>query len=308
MESNAIFKFHAVADNTTSGPVLVNSPHSGRDYSMVDMSALKCGMEKLRVLEDTLIDVIAQLAQLAQYGITSLEALFPRSYIDPNRALTSLDKLQIRGWTGRHISSFIPDFYTALGCGLVPVRAAAEGFEIYDAANYPTEDDIAGRLKYYKAYHHQLQQALHDLFNRFGGYALLDMHSCYPSGIIESGARENRADIILSNCHGQSCSDEFMHVVKAAFLEQGLTDIAINHPFKGGYITSHYGKGGMGIFASGHAPSMMKSDNIHALQIELNKRLYWDFEKQEEKADAEPLKRANIAVFRAVNDYMMSLG
>ena len=307
MDQTSIFKLHKVADGVPVGPLLVNSPHSGRNYTMMDMGVLKCTIDKLRTLEDTVMDGITQLGNLAQYGITALEALFPRSYIDPNRAATSLDKTQIRGWTGKYLNSFIPDLYTALGCGLVPVRAAAEGFEIYEPANFPTEEDIAGRLKFYKSYHSQLQKSLHDLFNQFGGYALLDMHSCYPTGIVETGARANRADIILSNCHGQSCSEDFLQVVKAAYLEQGFTDIVINQPFKGGFITSHYGKGGMGVFAGGNAQGMTNSDNINSLQIELNKRLYWDFEKQQEKPDSEPLKQANIAVFRTVKDYMLSL-
>lgn len=307
MNDNGIFRLHPVPDTVQEGLLLVNSPHSGRDYSRVDASSLKCSLDQLSVLEDTIMDQIAQLSSLGQYGITALEALFPRSYIDPNRIITSLDKSQIRGWTGKHLDFFIPDFYTALGCGLVPIRAAAENFELYDPEFYPTESDIAERLKYYKAYHQQFQKTLREIFNRFGGYALLDMHSCYPSGIVESGARENRADIVLSNAFGQSCSDEFLQVVKTAYMGQGFTDIAINNPFKGGYITSHYGRGGMGVFAAGNAATMGKSEKINALQVELNKRLYWDFEKREEKPNAEALKKANIAVFRTVNDYALSL-
>lgn len=306
--ANDIFKIHPPDNADHSGMLVVNCPHSGQDYAMFDVEKITCSFEQLRVLEDSLMDEMAQLSRLGQYGITALQALFPRSYIDPNRAVTSLDKTQIRQWTGQYINYFIPDKYTSLGAGLVPVKAKPEGFDIYEPDNYPTEEDIAGRLKYYKAYHAQLQEILRESFNKFGGYALLDMHSCHPTGPAdENGDRPRRADIILSDCRGQSCSAEFLEVVRQAYIAQGFENVEVNRPFKGGFITSHYGRGGMGIFSAGQVAPSRAGDTINALQIEVNKRLYWDFETGREKPDSAPLKAANIAVFRKVHDYSLSL-
>lgn len=306
--NNPAFKLYEAADTDQSGLLLVNCPHSGRDYSMFDLGQLKCSYDQLRILEDSMMDEVAQLSSLASYGITALKAMFPRSYIDPNRALTSLDKSQMRHWTGKYIDFFIPDKYTSFGSGLVPIDAKPEGFEIYAPEFYPTEEDIAGRLKYYKAYHAQLQKTLQDNFNKFGGYALLDMHSCYPTGQPdETGDLPRRADIILSDCRGQSCSPEFLEVVRQAYLDQGLTDIEINRPFKGGYITSHYGKGGIGVFAPGQISPSRSAANINAIQIEVNKRLYWDFDEEQESRQASMVKEANVAVFRIVDAYTRSL-
>ena len=65
-------------------------------------------------------------------------------------------------------------------------------------------------------------------------------------------------DVVISNLNNQSSSIEILNLAKKSFINYNYnTDI--NYPFKGGFITSYYGK---------------PEKNIHFLQIEINKNLY----------------------------------
>ncbi len=281
-----------------AGPVVVNSPHSGRDYSMVNLQDMSCSLEKLRHLEDVLMDVACDLPALGQYGITAIEALFPRSYIDPNRPPTSIDPVQI--WEQKsELFTCIPDKYTAMGFGLVPIQSPADDIVLYSADNLPREKDILSRMAYHTQYHHALKQTLADVFKTHGGYAFLDMHSCSPYGAPDAqGVRMKRADIILSNCLGRSCDEEFLNVVADAYKNEGLTSIAINTPFQGGYITDTYGRH--------NAEPGMGYGKINALQIEINKRVYLDEGMMAVNENIANVQRANQRVYQAVDAYMQA--
>ncbi|HJO69686.1 MAG TPA: N-formylglutamate amidohydrolase, partial [Rhodospirillales bacterium] len=68
-------------------PMVFDSPHSGTLYP--DDFGHVAPMARLRKAEDTFIDDIYEHAPAK--GGHLLEALFPRSYIDPNRSLEDLD-------------------------------------------------------------------------------------------------------------------------------------------------------------------------------------------------------------------------
>src|ERR1044072_2997394 len=62
-------------------PLVFDSPHSGRDYPLDFRHAVP--VELLRRAEDAFVDELIESAP--DHGATLLQALFPRSYIDPNR-------------------------------------------------------------------------------------------------------------------------------------------------------------------------------------------------------------------------------
>ena len=68
-------------------PVVLDSPHSGRDYP-ADFGH-SAPIADLRRAEDAYVDEL--FAEAPRQGAALLAALFPRSYIDPNRHETDIE-------------------------------------------------------------------------------------------------------------------------------------------------------------------------------------------------------------------------
>src|SRR5437763_7729257 len=68
-------------------PLVLDSPHSGASYP-ADFSYC-CPLSVLRRAEDAYVDELFAAAPL--HGASLIAALFPRSYIDVNRAADDLD-------------------------------------------------------------------------------------------------------------------------------------------------------------------------------------------------------------------------
>ena len=69
-----------------------------------------------------------------------------------------------------------------------------------------------------------------------------------------------RSDIVLGDRYGDSASGELMAIAQSALASLNF-DVARNAPYAGGYTTALYGRPRAG---------------VHALQIEINRDLYWD--------------------------------
>ena len=78
-------------------PLVLDSPHSGSDYP-ADFKHLP-PREVVRQAEDSYVDELYAMAP--EVGATLVEALFPRSYIDPNRSLADIDPALLSApWPG----------------------------------------------------------------------------------------------------------------------------------------------------------------------------------------------------------------
>ena len=94
----------------TAVPLVLDSPHSGTDYPP-DFGHV-APLALLRRSEDTHVEAL--FGDAPAYGATLLGALFPRSYIDANRALSDLDPDMLDGAWPEPLS---PGQKTALGIG-----------------------------------------------------------------------------------------------------------------------------------------------------------------------------------------------
>ena len=95
-------------------PVVVDSPHSG-EVSPADFGHA-ISEERLRVTVDAYVDELFNSAP--DLGATFLKALFPRTYIDPNRSLQDIDEAMLdRPWPARLHPS--PKVKQGIYCGLV---------------------------------------------------------------------------------------------------------------------------------------------------------------------------------------------
>jgi N-formylglutamate amidohydrolase len=261
-------------------PLVFDSPHSGAhypaDFDHVAPRAL------LRRTEDAFVDEL--VAAAPRHGATLLNALFPRSYIDPNRDVWDIDPgLLSEPWPGR----LRPGKKTRLGVGLIR-RYAVDGVPVYRDPLAPGE--VRARIDgYYRPYRAELGAALDRAHRAFGAVWHVNWHSMRAIGsrITPEGKRARRADIVLGDRDGRSCEPAFTAFVADAFAGLGYT-VAVNKPYQGASLIRHHG-----------APHRRR----HSLQIELNRRLYMHEDRVEKHGGFDRLKADLARVMAAIGAY-----
>ena len=93
-------------------PLVFDSPHSGSHYP--EDFRFSCPLEHLRRAEDAYVDEL--YADAPAHGATLIGALFPRSYLDPNRGVEDIDEALI---DGKWPTPLKPSQKTRTGLGLV---------------------------------------------------------------------------------------------------------------------------------------------------------------------------------------------
>ncbi|MCB9973254.1 MAG: N-formylglutamate amidohydrolase [Rhodospirillales bacterium] len=230
-------------------PLLIDSPHSGRVYP--EDFEFCCDLHTLHSAEDNCLDLLLQ--NTPQCGATYLQCEFPRSYIDVNRAPDDIDEQLLQHPPTQPLN---PSLRSHAGYGLVR-RLVRPGIAVYD--RYLTLEEIRHRLEFcYIPYHTTLQQQLDRLYYHFGQVWYLDMHSM-PAASAHS-QDGHPVDFVLGDRHGTTCRRDFVHALKD-FLKYLGYRVALNDPYKGVELIRRYGH-----------PSIGRN----ALQIEINKNLYWD--------------------------------
>jgi N-formylglutamate deformylase len=248
-------------------PAVYDSPHSGRSYPPDFIPA--ASVEQLHGYEDRLVDEL--IGDAPDHGILLIAATFPRAYIDPNRAIDDLDP-QVVGddWSG----PLNPSPHSGLGLGLV-FRTGLEGNPIYERPL--GRASVIKRIEnYWLPYHEELEAALQQAQKRWGQVWHIDWHSMRPVGDKRcADPGEERPDFVVSDRDGTSAEPAFAGFVIDALRSLGY-EVAVNHPFKGGYIIQSHGR---------------PEDGRHSLQIEMNRALYLDLESLELTSGAEALRR-----------------
>ncbi|MGV6801684.1 MAG: N-formylglutamate amidohydrolase [bacterium] len=238
-------------------PFIFTSPHSGRRYPGDFLSSSRLSLLALRRSEDSYVDLL--IDGLPRLGVPLLKAQFPRVLVDVNRAADELDPLLFDG-------PLPPEAETRstrvlAGFGVIP-RLSADGAEIYTSRLPLTE---AGRRlqRYYYPWHETLNNLVRECQARFGCAIIIDCHSM-PSRSVTNGFNHKiSTDFVLGDRYGKSCSPALTGLTYNLFASSGY-NVRRNSPYAGGYTTQQYGKPFSG---------------VHALQIEINRKLYLD-EKQ----------------------------
>jgi N-formylglutamate deformylase len=141
--------------------------------------------------------------------------------------------------------------------GLVPLETF-QGEAVFREPPGP-EAIEARRLAWHAPYHARLQGLLDEARANFGRVVLVDAHSVASVPNRVHGAL--REEIYLGDRDGTSCRRWLRERLREAFAAEGFP-VSINAPYKGGYITEHYGR----------------QDGIDAIQIEMAQRVYMDEE------------------------------
>src|SRR6202451_470608 len=252
--------FEAVEPAHCRGPVLFNSPHSGRIYPRAFLLTSRLDLAPRRRSEDSLVDAL--IAGTAARGHPIMKAHFPRCYVDVNREPYELDP---RMFDGR-LPSFANTRSMRVAGGLGTVaRVVGDAQEIYDQ-RIAVGEALRRIDGLYKPYHRTLRRVFMRLHRDFGAAMLIDCHSM-PSA---TGAKDEppRADLVLGDRYGTSCVQVVAETIEATMRGFAYA-VSRNKPYAGGFITEHYGNPATG---------------LHAIQLEIDRALYMDERRYERSA------------------------
>lgn len=222
-------------------PIVLSIPHCGTSFPPELIHEFD--EEHLKHLDDTdfFVDKLYDFAPAM--GITLISAVFHRWVIDLNRDPDSKPLYN----DGRIITALCPctDF---------------NGKTLYFDKRkvIPTEEVERRKQEFFWPYHNKVKELLDDMLQKHGKVLLWDCHSIRH---LVPGIQTNAfPDLVLGTADETSASK---HLIDSAIAELKNSNYTFshNHPFKGGYITRNYGK---------------PASNVHALQLEMNKRLYMD--------------------------------
>jgi N-formylglutamate amidohydrolase len=252
--------FEIIEPKQWRGPVLFNSPHSGRIYPRAFLSSSRLDLMALRRSEDSFVDELA--AGVVERGYPLMRAHFPRSYVDVNREPYELDPRMFEG----RLPSFANTRSMRVAGGLGTVaRVVGDAQEIYDQRI--SVDDALRRIEnLYKPYHRALRRLFTRVHREFGAAMLIDCHSM-PSSNSSKDDRP-RADVVLGDRYGTSCVGAVSETAESTLRRLGYA-VSRNKPYAGGFITEHYGNPAAG---------------LHAIQLEFNRGLYMDEHRFERSA------------------------
>ncbi len=230
-------------------PVVFDSPHSGRHYP--DDFGHAAPLDQLRRAEDAFVDEL--IADAPNEGAWLLAALFPRSYIDPNRHEADIDEsLLAEPWP----YGAAPTGRSKRGLGLLR-RLLSPQLPIYDRSLAVAE--VESRIaRFYRPYHAALKSMLKAAHGRFGAVWHVNCHSMKAMG--RGRNAHQRADFVLGDLDGLACAPEFTALVRDRLIAMGYS-VRLNDPFKGAELVQRYSDPAAG---------------RHSLQIEINRRLYLD--------------------------------
>ncbi len=260
-------------------PVLVSSPHSGRHYDASFLGMTRLDSHAIRRSEDAFVDRL--IAGVPALGAPTIAALFPRAWIDVNREPGELDCTMFEGSlsaTPGHDSPRV-----RAGLGIIP-RVVAGGVEIY-RSRLPAAEAERRIASCYTPYHAALENLIDETRRLFGVVCLIDCHSM-PTAHPVCG--RTPVDIVLGDRFGTSCAPAVSRAATEALQARGAM-VRRNNPYPGGHITRRYGRPDYG---------------IHAIQIEIDRRLYLDEAAVEPTAGAAAtaclLEAAILAIARVV--------
>lgn len=262
-----------------SAPVVVDSPHSGNQYpNDFDHSIAR---SHLRQTEDAFVEDL--FAAAPEQGAVLLHALFPRSYVDPNRAPDDIDSTLLEGTWPYHAN---PGEKARLGIGLIPTREP--GGVVYDRRL--TVEEACHRLDhYYWPYHRELEQTLDSIYRSTSVVWHVNGHSmpAVSTTVSPEGPGVTRPDFCLGTRDGTTCDAEFADTVRECLTCMGY-QVSVDDPYKGVELVRRYSEPLLG---------------RHSLQIEINRCLYMDEARIEKNGGYTELKSNLTGLMETICDY-----
>jgi N-formylglutamate deformylase len=253
-------------------PVIVEVPHAGFAFDAESMAYTCAPVRGIGRDADMFVDRLFREAP--GQGATLLVGHLSRLVIDLNRGPEDVDGLAVEGASGH-----------GLPRGLV-WRTTTEGESVLLHRLPRTELDRRLGL-YYRPYHETLRTLIDEKKSAFGFAILVCAHSM-PSegrrGHVDVGA--GRADIVPGSRGRTTAAPAIIDAVDRVAKGAGFS-VKHDDPYKGGFSTGHYGK---------------PRDRVHAIQIEIARRLYMNEETLALTDGAIPVARFAMNVTATLGD------
>lgn len=210
---------------------------------------------QLRASEDSHVDRL--FSGCLDAGAPMMRALQSRSYLDLNREPYELDARMFRDRLPAYVNVASPR--VASGLGTLP-RTVGEGLNIYKGP-IDFHEALTRIETVYRPYHRALGSLLDEALDVTGIALLVDCHSMPSSAVNHMRASHGSpVDFVLGDRFGSACNPDITTIVETCLSQAGFT-VSRNKPYSGGFFTEHHGRPRLG---------------RHALQIEVNRRLYMD--------------------------------
>lgn len=241
--------YRIIGPTESAAPIVLASPHSGREYPGAFLAQSRLTLGQLRRAEDAYVDEL--LGDAVAEGVPLIAARYGRAYLDLNRDADEIDPAMIADPLPP--SAGQASDRVAAGLGVVP-RIAAHGLDIYASRLRLAEvESRVGAL--HRPYHRGIDMLLDRALARHGYAVLLDCHSMpTPPGGPSS------PQFVLGDLHGQTAAPRLVDAIEATIAGAGFR-VSRNAPYAGGYTTLH------------HAD---RARGVHVVQIEVDRSLYMD--------------------------------
>lgn len=235
-------------------PFFISIPHSGE--RIPDETPWLKGLPEPIVMcdVDRYVDRLYETV-VNQLGLKCIKAEWHRYVVDLNRLPGDVDADSVQG------SSNPSGTFTT---GLHWVKTTKGTVLMPEPISKGLHDQLVAR--YFEPFHVQVRSA-YQYFREKGAKEVyhLDAHSMPSKGTkAHRDPGQTRADIVISDCEGKSCSPDFKDLVIKAYAQTGLK-VAYNWPYVGGRVTQTYGHPKKG---------------QQAIQVEINRSLYMDEESK----------------------------
>ena len=231
-------------------PLFITIPHSGEKIpdscywlQNLEEPVLMCDIDRY---VDRLYEPFLQ-----NLSIPYVKTEWHRYAVDLNRIPTDVDASSVQGHPNP-VGMYSRGYHwtvTTLGQKLLPQPLTQD--------HHQALTDLI-----YTPFHQAVQETAQKIrANGFKNIYHIDAHSMPSIGTaMHKDPGERRADIVVSDSLGKSCSTEFRDLVIASYVTAGFK-VGYNWPYVGGRLTEEYGRP-----QSGH----------HTIQVELNRSLYMD--------------------------------
>lgn len=235
--------FEPESDET---PLVVEVPHAGLSVDPIALATLAAPGRSLGRDADLYVDELYCDAPKA--GATLLVSHVSRYVCDLNRSESDVDRWAVEGGGARPAPH-----------GLIWRSTTDDQPALYRPLPAPEYERRLAAI--YRPYHAELRRLLEHKRRRFGYAVLLCGHSMPSSGRaghLDTGA--DRADVVPGSRGYTTAAPALIDAPADLARQRGWT-VVHDTPYRGGYSTQHYGR---------------PNDGVHALQVELARRLYMD--------------------------------
>jgi len=239
--------FRVVEPTAEETPVVVEVPHAGLEVPAHLGTPMVTPVRALARDADLFVDELYQDAPAV--GATLLVARTSRYLLDLNRAEDDFDAAAVAGAPGA------PSRPRGLVWSLTTDNERALSRPLTRAELEERLDEV------WRPYHATLARILERKRRRFGWAVLLAAHSMPSVGRMGHGdTGAARADVVPGTQGRTTSCAELIERVERHARAAGL-ELRHDDPYRGGYATKHYGRPALG---------------VHAVQVELARRLYMD--------------------------------